>query len=50
MALDSRYKAVAFDMDGTLMDSEVDYAGLANLVFDEMIEIALGAIHIDTSR
>jgi len=50
MALDSRYKAVAFDMDGTLMDSEVDYAGLANLVFDEMIEMGVPVEAIDRSE
>ena len=37
MALDPRFKAVAFDMDGTFMDTVVDYVKLLNVVFDEMI-------------
>jgi Predicted phosphatases len=37
MALDPRFKAVAFDMDGTFMDTTVDYVKLLNVVFDEMI-------------
>ena len=37
MALDPRFKAVAFDMDGTFMDTTVDYVKLLNVVFDELI-------------
>ncbi|MBO4502978.1 MAG: HAD hydrolase-like protein [Candidatus Methanomethylophilus sp.] len=35
MALDPRIKAVGFDMDGTVMDTVVDYVRLARIVSDE---------------
>ncbi|MDR1955109.1 MAG: HAD family hydrolase [Candidatus Methanoplasma sp.] len=38
MALDPRYKAVGFDMDGTFMKTKIDYTKLANAVYDELIE------------
>ncbi|MDR0309226.1 MAG: HAD family hydrolase [Candidatus Methanoplasma sp.] len=38
MALDKRYKAIGFDMDGTFMDTTIDYVKLYNVVFDELIE------------
>ena len=41
MALDPRFKAVAFDMDGTFMRTKVDYVKLANVIFDEMLEIGV---------
>lgn len=34
----SGYKAVGFDMDGTLLNTKVDYEKMANLVFDEMVK------------
>lgn len=36
MRLDPKYKAVCFDMDGTLLDTKVDYEKMANICFDEM--------------
>lgn len=36
MRLDPKYKAVCFDMDGTLLDTKVDYEKMANVCFDEM--------------
>ena len=41
MALDPRYKAVCFDMDGTFMNTEIDYVKLANVIFDELIELGV---------
>jgi len=38
MALDPRYKAVGFDMDGTFMKTKIDFAKLANVVFYELVE------------
>lgn len=34
MALDAKIKAIGFDMDGTFMDTRVDYVKLANVVTD----------------
>ena len=41
MALDPRYKAVGFDMDGTFMNTKIDYVKLANVVFDELIDVGV---------
>jgi phosphoglycolate phosphatase len=41
MALDPRYKAVGFDMDGTFMDTVVDYVKLANVIYDDMAELGV---------
>lgn len=41
MALDPKYKAVGFDMDGTFMRTKVDYIKLANVIFDEMVEMGV---------
>jgi len=38
MALDPKYKAVGFDMDGTFMHTKIDYVKLANAVYDELID------------
>jgi phosphoglycolate phosphatase len=38
MALDHRYKAVGFDMDGTFMNTKINYHKLSNAVFDELID------------
>lgn len=35
------FKAVAFDMDGTLLDTKVDYVKMSNLLFDEMVRIGV---------
>ena len=41
MKIDPRYKALCFDMDGTLLDTKVDYQKMSDLVFDEMIRIGV---------
>lgn len=41
MALDPKYKAVGFDMDGTFMRTKIDFVKLANVVFDELIEMGI---------
>jgi len=43
----SQYKAVCFDMDGTLMNTDIDYAAMADLVFDEMIKAGIPENAID---
>jgi phosphoglycolate phosphatase-like HAD superfamily hydrolase len=50
MALDPKYKAVVFDMDGTFMDTKVNYTKLANVVFDEMRSIGVPENAIDRSN
>lgn len=50
MALDPKYKAVVFDMDGTFMDTKVDYVKLANVVFDEMVSLGVPEYAIDRSN
>jgi len=47
MALDPRYKAVAFDMDGTFMCTKIDFIKLANVVFDELVETGVPVSAID---
>jgi len=41
MALDPKYKAIGFDMDGTFMNTKVDYVKLANVMFDEMVTMGV---------
>ena len=46
----SQYKAVCFDMDGTLMNTDVDYAKMADLVFDEMVKAGIPESAIDRTE
>lgn len=41
MPLDPKYRAVCFDMDGTLLMTKVDYDKMANLVFDVFVELGV---------
>lgn len=50
MALDRRYKAVGFDMDGTFINSIIDYSKLNSVVFDEMISLGVPESAIDRTR
>ncbi len=50
MKLDSKYKAVCFDMDGTLIDTHVDYVKMADLAFGEMIKLGVPESAIDRSE
>ena len=47
MRIDPRYKAVCFDMDGTLLDTKVDYQKMSDLIFDEMVAIGVPEEVID---
>ena len=50
MDIDTRYKAVCFDMDGTLLDTKVDYEKMSNVIFDEMVRIGVPEEVIDRSE
>ena len=50
MDIDTRYKAVCFDMDGTLLDTNVDYERMSNVIFDEMVRIGVPEEVIDRSE
>ena len=41
MKVDLKYRAIGLDMDGTLLDTHVDYVKMANLVFDQMIKMGV---------
>jgi len=45
----SGYKAVCFDMDGTLLNTKVDMRKMADLVFDEMVRVGVPEDEIDRS-
>ena len=47
MTIDPRFKALCFDMDGTLLDTKVDYQRMSDLVFDEMVRIGVPEDFID---
>jgi phosphoglycolate phosphatase len=50
MALDPRYKAVGFDMDGTFMKTKIDFVKLSNVVYDELICHGVPEYAIDRSE
>ena len=49
MKLDPKYKAICFDMDGTLLNTKVDYSKMADVAFDEMIRLGVPESAIDRS-
>lgn len=49
MRIRERYKAVGFDMDGTLLDTRVDYKRMTEIVLDEMERIGVPESAIDRS-
>ena len=50
MDIDPKYRAVCFDMDGTLLNTKVDYAKMSNVIFDEMVKIGVPEEAIDRSE
>ncbi|TQS78061.1 HAD family hydrolase [Candidatus Methanarcanum hacksteinii] len=50
MKLNPKYKAVCFDMDGTLLNTKVDYVKMANVAFDEMVRLGVPETAIDRSE
>ncbi|MCL2317842.1 MAG: HAD family hydrolase [Methanomassiliicoccaceae archaeon] len=50
MALDKRYKAVAFDMDGTFMKTKIDYVKLSNVVYDSLIDMGIPRSAIESTN
>ncbi len=50
MALDPSIKAVGFDMDGTVMDTNVDYVKLARIVEDEYESLGVPEEVIERDR
>ena len=47
MKMDLKYRAIGLDMDGTLLDTHVDYTKMANLVFDQMVKMGVPESAID---
>lgn len=47
MALDPRYRAIGFDMDGTFINSTIDYSKLNRVVSDEMTSAGIPEEVID---
>lgn len=50
MALDPKIKAIGFDMDGTVMDTDVDYVKLAHIVEDEFVSLGVPDEIIDLDK
>ena len=50
MKLNPKYKAVCFDMDGTLLNTKVDYVKMANVAFNEMVRLGVPETAIDRSE
>ena len=50
MDIDPRYRAVCFDMDGTLLNTKVEYEKMSNVIFDEMVRIGVPEDAIDRSE
>jgi phosphoglycolate phosphatase len=47
--MDRHYLAVAFDMDGTLLNTQVDYGRMSDLLFDEMVRMGVPESVLDRS-
>jgi HAD superfamily hydrolase (TIGR01549 family) len=47
MNIDEKYRAICFDMDGTLLDTKIDYDKLGSVVRDVLIDIGVPGSKID---
>lgn len=47
--MDRAYRAVGLDMDGTLLDTQVDYGKMSDLLFDEMVRMGVPESVLDRS-
>ncbi|MCQ2056148.1 MAG: HAD family hydrolase [archaeon] len=45
-----KYKAICFDMGGTLLNTKVDYVKIANVIFDEMVRVGVPECVIDRNN
>ncbi len=50
MSIDPKYRAVCFDMDGTLLDTKVDYVRMSQLVYDVFAELGVPEEVIDRGQ
>lgn len=50
MDIDPKYRAICFDMDGTLLNTKVDYQKMSDIIFDEMVRIGVPEDVIDRSE
>ncbi|MCQ2086227.1 MAG: HAD family hydrolase [archaeon] len=50
MTSNEKYRAICFDMGGTLLRTKVDYVKIANAIFDEMVRVGVPECVIDKNN